>query len=87
MTSENMPFIGKGRWAIPVGLMKNKWLKKETQRLARQLQTDVDQITPKNRPNNNPQLALKAFKTKVVMLYREYQRTHQPKLENIIKSL
>ena len=24
VTSENMPFIGKGRWAIPVGLMKNK---------------------------------------------------------------
>ena len=87
VTSENMPFVGKGRWAIPVGLMKNKWLKKETQRLARQLQTNVDQVTPKNHPNNNPQLALKAFKTKVVTLYREYQWTHQPKLENAIKSL
>ena len=35
----------------------------------------------------NPQLALKTFKTKVVEAFREYQRTHQPKLENTIKSL
>ena len=87
VTSENMPFIAKGRWAIPVGLMKNKWLKKETQRLARQLQTEVNQVTPENHPNHDPQLALKTFKTRVVTLYRGYQRTHQPKLENAIRSL
>ena len=87
VTSENMPFIGKGRWAIPIGLMKNRWLKREMQQLARQLQTEINQVTPKNCLDNNPQLALKAFKTKVVALYREYQRTHQPKLENTIRSL
>ena len=87
MTSENMPLIGKSRWAIPVGPMKNKWLKKETKWLARKLKTNVDQVTPENCPNHNPQLALKASKTKVVTLYREYQRTHQLKLENAIRSL
>ena len=35
ITSENMPFIGKGRWATPVGLLKNQKLKKETQALAK----------------------------------------------------
>ena len=37
ITSENMPFIGRGRWAIPVGLLKNRKLKKDIQELARQL--------------------------------------------------
>lgn len=87
MTSENMPFIGKGRWAIPVGLLKNKQLKKKTQELARKLQDEVLQPGESGQPPGNLQLALRTFKTDVVELYRNYWRTHQPKLENAIKSL
>ena len=87
VTSENMPFIGRGRWAIPVNLLKNKQLKKETQELARKLQSDVEQAALMNRATGDPQLAMKTFKTKVVELYKSYQKTHQPRLENAIKSL
>lgn len=87
VTSENMPFIGKGRWAVPVGLLKNKKLKKELQELAQKLQSEVEQSTPESRAEHDPQMALKAFKTNVVGLYRDYQQTHQPKLENTIRSL
>ena len=87
VTSENMPFIGRGRWAIPVGLLKNQKLKRETQALARRLQTEVELVTVENRDEHNPQIALKTFKKDVVELYREYRRTHQPKLENTIRSL
>ena len=84
VTSENMPFIGKGRWAIPVSLLKNKWLKTKTQELARKLQDEV-QLPPET--GNSPQEALKTFKKEVVELFRTYQRTHQPKLSSAIKSL
>ena len=47
-SSENMPFIGKGRWAIPVGLLKNKKLKEATQALTKRLQTEVEQTTVEN---------------------------------------
>ena len=87
ITSENMPFIGKGRWAIPVGLLKNKKLKLYTQALAMQLQTKVGQTTTENRREHNPQVALKTFKKEVVNLYKESQHTHQPKLENTIRNL
>ena len=87
VTSENMPFIGRGRWAIPVNLLRNKQMKKETQELARRLQADVEQTIPMDRTTGDPQLALKTFKASVIELYRGYQRTHQPKLENAIKSL
>ena len=61
ITSENMLFIGKGRWAIPVNLLKNKTLKKRTQELARQLEMEVEQI-PQQDNLTNPQIALKFSK-------------------------
>ena len=87
VTLENMPFIGKGRWAIPVNLLKNRDLKKRTQELARKLQSKVRQLTHEGRAAHDPQLALKEFKTGIVNLYRNYQKMSQPKLENTIKSL
>ena len=87
VTSENMPFVGKGRWAIPVNLLRNKELKKKTQELARQMQTEVERTTRGDHETNGPQLALKSFKTKVVELYKSYQKTHQPRIENAIRSL
>ena len=56
-----MLFIGKGRWAIPVNLLKNKTLKKRTQELARQLEMGVEQI-PQQDNLTNPQIALKISK-------------------------
>jgi ribonuclease HI/exonuclease III len=86
-TSENMPFMGRGRWAIPVSLLKNKHLKKKTQELAKRLEIDVDQALWQDDRGNNPQQSLKKFKTDIVELFRNYQKTHQPKLENAINSL
>ena len=32
MMSENMPYLGRGRWMIPIGLLHDKHLKRETQK-------------------------------------------------------
>ena len=87
LTSDNMPFIGRGRWMIPINLLKNKQLKKETQTLARKLQIEVQRSETPNNAADNPQTALKKFKTKVVEIYRNHQKTNQPKLTNAINSL
>ena len=87
ISSENMPFIGKGRWAIPVNLLKNRGLKKKTQELAKALQQEVERSLLERHETDNPQVALKTFKTKIIDTYRDYQKMHQPKLENAIKSL
>ena len=63
---------------IPINLLKNRQLKKETQELARELQTRVEQATLTDRATGNPQLALKSFKTEVVKLYQRHQKTHRP---------
>ena len=41
ITSANMPFMGRGRWMIPINLLKNKHLKKKTQELARAMQERI----------------------------------------------
>ena len=87
LTAENMPYLGKGRWHIPTNLLKNKQLKKSTQEYARELQDEVNQAITQDRENANPQIALKKFKTKIVGLYREYQRTAQPKIQSAIRTL
>ena len=69
MTSENMPFIGRGRWAIPVNLLRNRQMKKGTQELARKLQADVERTIPTDRTTGDPQLALKTFKASIIELY------------------
>ena len=84
VTSENMPYLGKGRWMIPIGLLRDKHLKKETQKLARKMR---DRITDIGDRRENPQVALKTFKNEVVALFRDYQRTNQPKIENRLRSL
>ena len=87
LTSENMPYIGRGRWAIPVNLLKNKQLKKETQQLVREMQDEVKRAGVAGNARDGPQVALRTFKTKVVELYRNHQKTSQPRLENAIRSL
>ncbi|KAF9783298.1 Endonuclease/exonuclease/phosphatase, partial [Thelephora terrestris] len=86
ITSENMPFIGRGRWAIPTNLLKHKLLKKQIQELAMKMQADVERA-PRDRATTSPQMALKTFKTEAVRVVRDYQKTRQPRLENAIKSL
>ena len=82
-----MPYLGKGRWAIPVGLLKNQQLKKLAQKLAQELQRDIETSIRAGREVVNPQLALKTFKNKIVEVYRNHQKTVQPRIINAIKTL
>ena len=82
-----MPFLGRGRWTIPVNLLKNRELKKRTQTLARQLQHEVEQAEATGNATHNPQAALKTFKTRVVDLYRNHQKANQPRLTSTINNL
>jgi len=87
ITSENMPYLGKGRWAIPIGLLKNRMLKKQTQKLARELQNKVKASIREGCEIKNPQQALKTFKSNIVETYRKHQKSIQPRIINTIKTL
>ena len=58
------PTIGRGRWAVPLWLFKNRTIKKEIQELGCELQKNLDANQPRS-PSRNPQTILKQFKTRV----------------------
>ena len=62
LTSENMPYIGRGRWVIPVNLLKNKQLKKEMQQLVRVMQDEVVLAGAAGSIGGSPQVALKTLR-------------------------
>ena len=87
ITSENMPYLGKGRWVIPVGLLRNRQLKWRAQQLAWELQDDVETSACEGHKARNPQLALKRFKDRVAREFRNYQKVTQPRIISAIRTL
>jgi len=82
-----MPYLGKGRWAIPIRLLKNQMLKKQTQQLAWELQNKVRASIREGCKIKNPQQVLKTFKSNIVETYHKHQRSIQPRIINTIKML
>ncbi|KAG2088278.1 uncharacterized protein F5147DRAFT_748452 [Suillus discolor] len=58
------PFVGKGRWALPLHVLKDK-------KLGRQLQKDIISSKTNRSDEYNPQIVFKIFKTKVITLCRD----------------
>lgn len=62
-----MPYVGKGRWTLPLYLLKDRTLEEEMETLGVNLQRTIDHIKTHGRtPQNNPQMALADFKTAFV---------------------
>ena len=71
------PILGRGCWAIPTRLIKNKKMKKEVQRQAKNLQSEIENMGERT-PSNNPQTMLKKFKTELRETLQNHKRTMQP---------
>ena len=86
ISTPSAPEIGKGRWAIPPRLVKNRTLKKEIQSRARVLQRDIENLRERT-PLNNPQTLLKAFKTDIRNTLRKHEKKTQPIIKEKIEKL
>ena len=65
MTTPLSPHIGKGRWSIPLHLLKEKSFKHEIQKLVLALRRDIRALERTCRTRqHNPQTLLKKFKDK-----------------------
>jgi len=82
ISTPTAPEIGKGRWAIPTRLIKNKIIKIEIQKLGSELEKRLSNLNPDGQNPGNPQSLLKEFKTKV----RETLRRHEKRIQPIIKT-
>ncbi|KAI0342654.1 DNase I-like protein, partial [Trametopsis cervina] len=75
-----IPYVGKGRWTMPLYLLKDKELEHTIAELGVALQKELDTITRLGRtPTRNPQRALATFKHAVATQTRRRARLAIPR--------
>ncbi|PPR03685.1 hypothetical protein CVT24_007692, partial [Panaeolus cyanescens] len=80
------PFIGKGRWAMPHFVLRDKTLMNEIKRVGNEYLTKFKEALDKNQIHEaNLQESHEEFKHKVQEMVRNYTKTAIPKLEKLIK--
>ena len=87
ISTPTSPKIGRGRWAVPTRLMKNKTIKTEIQKLGTDLENRLKNLNPLSTNGTSPQSILRDFKTKTRELTRRHERRFQPILKKKITSL
>ena len=86
ITTPSAPEIGRGRWAIPPRLFKNKFIRSEIQKLGAELEGKIK--APYTRTEtHNPQVWLREFKSKVLEVARSYEKKTQPMIKVKIAKL
>ena len=82
------PFIGKGRWCIPLYLIKNRKIIQFIEDLGTQLEKDIENAAGDARTQvNNPQNLFSIFKKELVSKVRDFSRTETPKMDQRIVNL
>ncbi|KAG2116710.1 Endonuclease/exonuclease/phosphatase [Suillus discolor] len=82
-----MPFVGKGRWTLPLFILKDKRVQNEIVKMGRALQKDIISSQSNRSEFNNPQIIFKMFKDKVIHLCRDTARKSIPIIQNRINTL
>jgi len=86
ISTPSTPNIGRGRWAVPTRLIKNKIVKNEIQRLALELEDEM--VKSRSRTTRkNPQTMLREFKRKVREIARAIEKKIQPMIKMKITKL
>ncbi|KAI0654343.1 Endonuclease/exonuclease/phosphatase, partial [Cubamyces menziesii] len=80
------PFVGKGRWTMPLHLLKDETMQQKMLELANRLITDMDAISERTEAVN-PQLIYKAFKDDLVKAARERAKVKVPQMQRRIEKL
>ncbi|EIW86190.1 DNase I-like protein, partial [Coniophora puteana RWD-64-598 SS2] len=82
ISAKDLPYIGRGRWSMPVFLIDDKRLQAMIDVLGKALQGDLEALAESGRSTeDNPQRAFKRFKDKVIALVRTEAKQRVPALE------
>ncbi|KII84252.1 hypothetical protein PLICRDRAFT_73789, partial [Plicaturopsis crispa FD-325 SS-3] len=84
---QKAPYIGRGRWTMPLHLIRDKILGEEIHKLGLTLQDDLERNKHNRTEENNPQILFKQFKDSVIAATRTRARIAIPKMDQQIKRL
>ncbi|KAJ7723008.1 Endonuclease/exonuclease/phosphatase [Mycena maculata] len=82
-----MPFIGKGRWVLPIHLLKDKKVMDQIHALGKELEARLDNIKGNRTAEDNPQLIFKSFKDEIITVFRDRAKVLIPKMDKDINML
>ena len=87
MTTAVAPYIGKGRWTMPLALLADQNFLRSAAHLGAQALKAAEESTKSNAraATSNPQLILTNYKAEVKRLAQAIQKKKVPKLEQAIK--
>lgn len=80
------PFIGRGRWTMPLFLLKNEALMTEIHDLGLKFEDALNNVKERS-TSSNPQILFKSFKDDAIKLIRTTAKTAVPKMEKKIEQL
>jgi len=82
------PYIGKGRWSIPLYLVKHRKVLQLAETLGRDLEKRIEETQADNRtPDENPQTLFQTFKKALTKEIQNFSRTETPKMDHQIACL
>ena len=87
-TNPGAPYIGKGRWSVPLYTLRNRKVLQKICSLGKTLEEEIDVVAGREaheRSSKNPQTLFCEFKKEVTGYIRELSRTEAPKMESNIK--
>jgi exonuclease III len=80
ITHPSMPYIGPGRWSIPLYFLKDKFLMKKVKESTKELISDINACTYRRNNTINPQTLFKQYKTNTVKMFRDHSKIAIPKI-------
>ncbi|KAJ7077990.1 Endonuclease/exonuclease/phosphatase, partial [Mycena belliarum] len=82
-----MPFIGKGRWVLPLHLLKDKTVMDKVYALGKETEARLEAAKINRTAEENPQTIFKQFKDQIGSLFRDRAKVVIPKMEQEIKEM
>ncbi|KAJ7939101.1 Endonuclease/exonuclease/phosphatase, partial [Mycena leptocephala] len=86
-SSPKLPFIGRGRWCLPLHILKDKDTLKTIQRLGKTFEDSLERCKFRRTDELNPQILFKKFKDDVIHTCRERAKKLMPAIDKEIETL
>jgi exonuclease III len=86
ITHPQMPYIGPGRWSIPLHFLKDKTMMNKVKEATKELIDDISACTHRRNDIVNPQTLFKSYKTKTVKMFRDHAKIAIPKITQEIRT-
>ncbi|KAL1749169.1 Endonuclease/exonuclease/phosphatase, partial [Schizophyllum fasciatum] len=85
LTDEKIPFIGKGRWTMPLFLIDDRKLDEAVNKKGMEISKDMEHAAANRSNTLNPQVIWQQGKDAIATMCREHAKKNVPRIDQTIK--